>query len=644
MLLLLLLLAMGPPVMRLRTMMMLTMTMMPVGPASARANARSASRGRWFQHQAPRLRLFFFCLVAAAAAGTGRHRGTHGFAFIFRRTGGRLPRPAVSVSSRDIYGVVPLEVPSSSSSSSSSSPQPPFLQRPTRGSPSRFLSTPSTTSLRVRALGASSVPSEESPPPPPSSEVQVKFSTSRSALRHVLEDVCRFREGSAVLTAFRRGDFSDIDELCNLTDDDVSDLVLQEKSGGGGGGTGTAATPTLRQKVEITKIKKLKRWREHLRRQRGGIAPRDDDWLELTSDDFRQFSGLPLSDQDNVEALTPPGPGRLAFEAAARAAQAFVESITAQQPLPIPGSDGMFVMKDVVKLERGTKIWRSDLVIRKITRPFWQACIDAAETPDVQCRVCAVGTSGIGKTASTAYLIRMLLLERKKTVVYHVRTVRNSGWVFEFIPGSEGGASVTANVYSERTWDVTIPSFRDPSTYYVVDPGDTDDTCNPPVLFLPKVIIVTSPDSKHWGGTTFFKARDDVRGVLKVYPLWELDELLQARPYLGRNVSVAEVKERYFDVGGVPGHVFASGTFYDDIVDRQTLAANALSVEQVANLAYAQRASVNTFDASQPTSALLGLQVADDDDDDGTFSRYTVKVIADRAVSRRSKRDWERYT
>jgi hypothetical protein len=486
-----------------------------------------------------------------------------------------------------------------------------------------------TTSLRLRTpLEASSFSSEdseasssESPSPTPPNG-----SKARAALRHVLEDVCRFAEGSAVRTAFRRGGISTVSDLCDLAVEQVPDWVLAEGRGDASASSASSATPTADQMIEINKILTLKRWREHLRRQRGGIAPRDDDWLELTSDDFEEFRALPLSDQDNVEAFATFEPDPPAFEAAARAAQAFVESITAQQPVPIPGSDGMFVMKDVVKLERKTK--RSDLVIRTCTRPFWQACIDAAETPDVQCRVCAVGTPGIGKTASTLYLIRMLLLERKKTVVYHVRSVAGNRFVYEFVPGPAGG--VVANVYPEQGWEFAIPSLYDPSTYYVVDPGIYEASCNPDVEFLPNVIIVTSPDSKHWGGSEFFKDRDDVTGVLKVYPLWELDELLQARPYLGRNVSVAEVKERYFQVGGVPRHVFASAPSFEAAVKGQSLAVNALSADQVDKLADLQTISVTTFDTSQPKSALIGLRVADDDD--GTFSRYAVDVIATRVV------------
>jgi hypothetical protein len=81
-------------------------------------------------------------------------------------------------------------------------------------------------------------------------------------------------------------------------------------------------------------------------------------------------------------------------------ARDFVESITARHPEPIDGSDGrMEVMTDVVDLESGSIV--PHVVIRKVTRPFWQACIDEADTPGMRIHVAAMGSPGTGKTACT---------------------------------------------------------------------------------------------------------------------------------------------------------------------------------------------------------------------------------------------------
>jgi signal recognition particle GTPase len=83
----------------------------------------------------------------------------------------------------------------------------------------------------------------------------------------------------------------------------------------------------------------------------------------------------------------------------------------------IPNSNGMKVLRDVPCLFTG---YTGNIVIRNITEDYWNEVIQVAETPNKRTRVCAVGTAGIGKTESTAVLIR-LLLQRNRTVVYHER-------------------------------------------------------------------------------------------------------------------------------------------------------------------------------------------------------------------------------
>jgi hypothetical protein len=343
-----------------------------------------------------------------------------------------------------------------------------------------------------------------------------------------------------------------------------------------------------------------------------------------------------------------------------RSARAFVKSILEQEPELIPESDGMLVMRDVLNLETGVK---SDVVIRKLTRPFWQACIDAVDRHPVpanagrrrvddvdapvtteRLRVCAVGTPGIGKTTCTAVLIRMLLKEKRGTVVYHVRAPKEAGWIYEFIPGpdDDGGDPVTANVYPDQAFELGVPSLREASTYYVVDPGDTNDTCNPSPLFCPKVIIVASPDSKHWGANQFTKERAGAFGVLKVFPVWELNEILEARQVLGPDMTAEEAEKRYHQVGGVPRHVFGSTFSFKVALRTQTAKADSLNFEQAERIATINLQALATLDASQPQSALVGFRVAND----GTFSKHTIDVIAprvgDRIFRRFMKLLWDR--
>jgi Retrotransposon hot spot protein len=480
--------------------------------------------------------------------------------------------------------------------------------------------------------------SPASPPPPPSM-------SRRRVLEHVLVDVCELGEASsALLRDVRRGEIPSVDALCNLTDEQVSALVRN-------GSTSAAGTSEAAQEIEIRGVQLLRLWRARWYRVNTAL-PTSEDWLRLTRDGLNEvyLAETVKSPPEAAAAPAAAGAGAVTISPedlakAKQSAEAFVKSILEREPEDILESDGMRVMRGVVKLETGVK---SDVVIRKLTRPFWQACIDTVDllrppsdnqqadaTTNRQLRVCAVGTPGIGKTTCTAVLLRMLLKEKGGTIVYHVRAPKEAGLIYEFVPGSnDDGDPVTAKVYPEQAFYAGIPSLSEASTYYVVDPGDTDDTCNPRPLFRPKVIIVASPDSKHWGANYFYKDRDGALGVLKVFPVWELHELLHARPVLRRTMSVQQVTDRYNQVGGVPRHVFGSETTFNQALAKQTEKTDGMNCEQAERIAVTKMQGLTTLDASQPQSALIGFRARQEDG----FSNYTIDVIAPRVGERLFRR------
>ena len=109
----------------------------------------------------------------------------------------------------------------------------------------------------------------------------------------------------------------------------------------------------------------------------------------------------------------------------------FVKSILKDYET-IPGEQGMKVLKGVIDIETGGE--KRDIIIRKITEPFWKSCRQIVDEDDSRNRVAAIGSPGIGKTFTTPILIRMLLENQNRcTVVYLKRSEEKNDWYFEFV-------------------------------------------------------------------------------------------------------------------------------------------------------------------------------------------------------------------
>ena len=128
------------------------------------------------------------------------------------------------------------------------------------------------------------------------------------------------------------------------------------------------------------------------------------------------------------------------------------------------------VMGNVPDLESETA--RGDIVFWGVTEQFSEG--GTAHPEHHHPRVCAAGSPGGGKIASTPWLIRLLVL-RQETVAYLVRSMTESLSFYEFRPTKEGDVEVQS--FLERGLknnnNLTLPSSN-----YIVYPGITQDSCN----------------------------------------------------------------------------------------------------------------------------------------------------------------------
>ena len=296
-----------------------------------------------------------------------------------------------------------------------------------------------------------------------------------------------------------------------------------------------------------------------------------------------------------------------------------------------------------------------NIVLRSNVEPFWQNCIHKVENIDPDYHrysVCAIGTPGIGKTYTTPLLLRMLLL-KGSTVVYIRHSVKRDSWYYEFIPrqstNNESGGNwdaVTVNVYPEKhTMFYDIPSLKVESTYYVVDPGKTKESCDPDERFKPRVIIVASPDERHWGGGEFQKLRGNKTGVFRYYPLWSYSEVLRGLPHFSPPVRLTEeqlakryqqLPGRYREVGGVPRNLIEEEDEYNETLEKQDDAVNAVTVEQAKMIGCGKMNSVGLLGDGSPKSAVVGIVLADNDG--RTFTKRKAVPVSTLAAEKVFKR------
>jgi hypothetical protein len=92
-----------------------------------------------------------------------------------------------------------------------------------------------------------------------------------------------------------------------------------------------------------------------------------------------------------------------------------------------------------------------------------------------------------------------------------------------------------------------------------------------------------------------------------------LKELLCARQYIKADMSADEVEQRYHQVGGVPGNVFATELGFSGVLMTQTYAINALTKDQLKDIAERGWNVMSAFSRMQHQSAIMGYERSGDD-------------------------------
>jgi hypothetical protein len=126
--------------------------------------------------------------------------------------------------------------------------------------------------------------------------------------------------------------------------------------------------------------------------------------------------------------------------------------------------------------------------------------------------------------------------------------------------------------------------------------------------------------------------RGRVFGIFKYYPLWSLQELLEARPILNLALTIDEVKNRYRQVGGVPSEVYSKYSDEQRTGIPQNTGVYRLTDGAALKLVSGEIDLVETGETDTRKNAVMGYRLAKDDN--GLFEEKEVVVISDLAAEK----------
>lgn len=207
------------------------------------------------------------------------------------------------------------------------------------------------------------------------------------------------------------------------------------------------------------------------------------------------------------------------------------------------------------------------LVMRQCVRELWEEVFEQLKGAS-RTKVVIIGNSGIGKSRSLMYGLRLLLGGRRpdgafgapqdRVVIFECR---KEGEVFAFVPPGQdvrgGEVSTEYAVYRiplNRFTATECAALKNPENFYLIDPGRAED--GEPITVPAKTVKACSPDRRH------YKEWAKEKSIQLYLSMWLLQELLEARQHIedidGNILPEEAVRERFQKVGGNPRLVFGS--------------------------------------------------------------------------------------
>lgn len=231
------------------------------------------------------------------------------------------------------------------------------------------------------------------------------------------------------------------------------------------------------------------------------------------------------------------------------------------------------VLEMTAALQSDERATSAHLVVPPGTREAWKALFADIAAKQLATagisdqRYLVIGSPGVGKSRSINYLLRHIIVERRKDNTRPLPVIvfehRKDKAVWLFAPTQQHQAEYKAfSVDSSEFHANKTAVLHTPDNFYVIDSGLAEEAANPTNVRA-VTVYVCSPDERHFSE---YRKHTQQGGVFFI-PWWRPEAVTAAHPYMLANPSQVPLQcalDRMQVVGPIPRRVYCTVDEYEE--------------------------------------------------------------------------------
>jgi DNA polymerase III delta prime subunit len=246
-----------------------------------------------------------------------------------------------------------------------------------------------------------------------------------------------------------------------------------------------------------------------------------------------------------------------------------------------------------------------EIILRAQVRAMWTEVLQILLLPKQH--VIVGGSPGTGKSRTLMCLLRELL-RRRKTVIFEAAEDET---FFRFTPLPAGGYVAHATKNTKASF---IEELENPDNHYLIDPTEKYSLDR---LFRAHVVLASSPNAERYKNVV------KKAGVNWLFVTMATEEeLLAMRPVLRPDLTEDDVKQRFYELGGILRHIFADTLTFNEAKQDMVNDVDNLAVSVLRQLDEGKIHRLDERKAGVPSSRVCGFECIT-----APYSRLDTKVV-----------------